>query len=83
VNVPVLPGAPPVFPTSATFARFNDAHAANRLTSACGTTIYRDDLLGPAYAGNVFVCEPVHNLVHRSIIRPVGFTFIGERAPTE
>jgi len=83
VDVPVLPGAAAVFPTSTTFARFNDAHAANRFTSACGTMIYRDDLLGSAYAGNVFVCEPVHNLVHREIVRPAGTTFRSERAPTE
>jgi putative membrane-bound dehydrogenase-like protein len=83
VDVPALPGAAPVFPTSTTFARFNDAHAANRFTSACGTMIYRDDLLGPAYAGNVFVCEPVHNLVHREIVRPAGTTFRSARAPAE
>lgn len=83
VDVPVLPGAAPVYPTSTTLARFNDAHAANRFTSACGTMIYRDDLLGPAYAGNVFVCEPVHNLVHREIVRPAGPTFRSERAPAE
>ena len=30
--------------------------------------IYRDELLGESFAGNAFVCEPVHNLVHRLVI---------------
>ena len=51
--------------------------------TACGTMIHRDDLLGPAYAGNAFVCEPVHNLVHREILRPAGATFRSERAPED
>lgn len=45
--------------------------------------IYRDNLLGADYAGNVFVCEPVHNLVHRELIRPAGVTFTSRRAPEE
>ena len=64
-------------------ARFNDGFAANHFTSACGTMIYRDDLLGPAYAGNAFICEPVHNLVHRAVLRPAGATFRSERAPED
>ncbi len=76
-------GAARVFPTSQTFARFNDPHGMNHFTSACGPTIYRDDLLGAEVAGNIFVCEPVHNLVHRERIRPVGASFVGERAAGE
>ena len=45
--------------------------------------IYRDDLLGPEYYGNSFVCEPVHNLVHREIVTPQGSTFTSQRADDE
>ena len=77
------PGAAPVYPTSTTLARFNDFDKANRFTSACSPIIYRDRRLGEAYVGNMFVCEPVHNLVHRSAIEPQGFTFRGYRVASE
>lgn len=83
VNVPVTPGASPVFPLSRTLARFNDLHAANRFTSACSAIIYRDDLFGPHFAGNSFVSEPVHNLVHREVLTPKGVTFSSQRALDE
>jgi len=37
--------------------------------------IYRDELFGPRFAGNAFICEPVHNLVHREIVSAKGVTF--------
>jgi putative membrane-bound dehydrogenase-like protein len=83
VTVPAIGGPAPVYPASRTMARFNDAARLNHFTSACGTMIYRDELLGPEFAGNVFVCEPVHNLVHRQIVRPQGATFTSRRAPGE
>ena len=83
ITVSKIPGAAPIYPTSQTIARFNDAFGANRFTSACGTMIYRDDLLGSGYAGNAFICEPVHNLVHREIVQPSGVTFTSQRAPQE
>jgi putative membrane-bound dehydrogenase-like protein len=83
VTVAAVPGAARIYPTSQTFARFNDPHGFNHVTSACGVMIYRDDWLGAEYAGNVFVCEPVHNLVHREIVKPDGVTFKSERAPGE
>ncbi len=83
VTVASVPGAARIYPTSQTFARFNDPHGFNHVTSACGVMIYRDDWLGAAFAGNVFVCEPVHNLVHREVVRPVGPTFKSDRAPGE
>ncbi|HEV8544023.1 MAG TPA: PVC-type heme-binding CxxCH protein, partial [Verrucomicrobiae bacterium] len=61
-----------VYPASHLLARFNDPEAANHITSACGLGIYRDTLLGAAYYGNAFVCEPVHNLVHREILSSDG-----------
>jgi putative membrane-bound dehydrogenase-like protein len=72
-----------LFPISRTLARFNDPHHVNRVTSACGLGLYRDDLLGEAFYGNAFICEPVHNLVHRLVLKPDGVTFKGDRAPDE
>ena len=84
-QVAAVPGAAPVFPVSATLARFNDFHMANRFTSACGTIIYRDRRLGEGFAGNAFIAEPVHNLVSRLVIRRSedGLGFVGERAADE
>jgi putative membrane-bound dehydrogenase-like protein len=72
-----------VYPVSRTLQRFNDFDHVNRSTSTCGIEVYRDTLLGPAIAGNMFVCEPVHNLVHRAVVEPAGHTFTGRRAPGE
>ena len=83
VTVGASAGAARVFPVSETFARFNDPHGFNHFTSACSPAIYRDDLLGPEVAGNIFVCEPVHNLVHRERMRAVGSSFVGERPAGE
>ncbi len=83
VMVSEKPGAAPVFPVSRTLPRFNDLDKANRFTSACGTMVYRDELLGPALAGNAFICEPVHNLVHREVMKPRGVTFSSKRADDE
>ncbi len=83
VHVSIAPGASPVFPTSRTLARFNDLHTANRFTSACSPIVYRDDLFGPHFENNVFISEPVHNLVHREIMRPDGTTFKSQRAADE
>jgi putative membrane-bound dehydrogenase-like protein len=83
VPVPVTPGAAPVFPVSRTLPRFNDPGAANRFTSACSPIVYRDELFGPAFAGNTFVSEPVHNLVHREVMTAAGVTFTSRRAADE
>lgn len=83
VAVSEQPGAAPVFPRSRLLERFNDPHTANHFTSACGTNIYRDELLGPGFAGNAFVCEPVHNLVHREIMRRDGLIAVSRRADDE
>lgn len=97
-DVSVVPGNAPVFPSSKTLTRFNDFHTANRFTSACGTIVYRDDVLfGEATATNptngakeagpptshVFVSEPVHNLVHHEVMTANGSSFTGQRAVNE
>jgi putative membrane-bound dehydrogenase-like protein len=78
-----IPGAAPVFPISRTVSRFNELNRAGRFTSACGLTIYRDTLLGDEYYGNAFICEPVHNLVHREIVTRDGVSFRSRRADDE
>ncbi|MCA9049849.1 MAG: HEAT repeat domain-containing protein, partial [Planctomycetaceae bacterium] len=82
-QVAEIPGAAPVYPTSRTLDRFNDFGAANRFTSACSTSIYRDNLLGDEFYGNAFTCEPVHNLVSRLVIERDGISFKGRRAEDE
>ncbi|MBM3289856.1 MAG: c-type cytochrome, partial [Candidatus Hydrogenedentes bacterium] len=72
-----------LFPTSRTLTRFNDFEHVNRSTSTCGIEIYRDTVLGPEFSGNAFVCEPVHDLVLRTVLGPSGVTFSGHRAPGE
>jgi putative membrane-bound dehydrogenase-like protein len=83
VQVSRAPGAAPVFPASRTELRFNDLNAVNRFTSACSAILYRDELFGPEYYGNSFVCEPVHNLVHREVLAAEGVVFHSQRAADE
>ena len=81
--VSVKPGTSPVFPLSKTLDRFNDLQMANRFTSACSPNIYRDRWLGESYVGNAFVCEPVHNLVHREVMQAEGASWSSERPEGE
>ena len=83
VFVPADPDPNRLFPTSRTLERFNDPAHANRTTSACGPGIYRDTLFGEDFYANAFLCEPVHNLVHRLVLKPDGVTFKAHRAPDE
>jgi putative heme-binding domain-containing protein len=63
--------------------RFNSPTAVNHFTSACSAMVYRDNLFGPEFANNTFVSEPVHNLIHREIMKPNGVTFTSQRAADE
>lgn len=74
------PGAAPVYPTSKTTARFNDFDRADRFTSACSTEVSRHDGEKQKF---VYVCEPVHNLVHRSELIRNGVSFTSDRADNE
>jgi putative membrane-bound dehydrogenase-like protein len=71
------------YPISPTLARFNDLEMANHVTSANSPTPYRDELFGPWFATNLFVSEPVHNLVHRIVLERDGVSFRGHRGPNE
>jgi putative membrane-bound dehydrogenase-like protein len=83
VNVSVTPGAARVYPISKALPRFNSPDAVNHFTSACSVIIYRDNLFGPDFYGNSFVAEPVHNLIHREVMKPKGVTFTSQRAADE
>ncbi len=83
VDVSVAPGAAAIFPASRTMPRFNDLNVVNRFTSACGATVYRDDLFGAGFQGNSYVSEPVHNLVHREVMNRDGVRYVSRRAADE
>ncbi|MBL9212700.1 MAG: neutral/alkaline non-lysosomal ceramidase N-terminal domain-containing protein, partial [Opitutaceae bacterium] len=72
-----------VFPISDAIQRFNQPGHANQVTAACGLGLYRDTLLGDAYHGDAFVCEPAHSLVTRIELTARGATFEGARAADE
>jgi putative membrane-bound dehydrogenase-like protein len=77
------PVTPPVFPASRTVDRFNDLWTANRFTSACAAIVIRDHRYDVDGKSSLLVCEPVHNLIHRSLLTPLGATFAARRAPGE
>jgi mono/diheme cytochrome c family protein/glucose/arabinose dehydrogenase len=45
-----------------------------RVTAACGPTIYRGDQFPTDYRGNAFVCEPSGNLVSRQVLSQDGLS---------
>lgn len=77
------PLAGPVFPASRTVSRFNDYDKTDRFTSACGLSVFRDALPDYPDKTNLFVAEPVHNLISRILLEPDGSTFAASRAPSE
>lgn len=83
VFVPAGPNPNRLYPLKTDQQRFNLSGPSNTVTAACGLGIYRDDLLGPEYRGNAFICEPVNLVVTRLVLEPKGATFTGKRAPDE
>lgn len=79
------PVAPPIFALTQTSERFNDLFAAGRFTSACSAIVARSPKFDSEAGGDdvAFICEPVHNLVHRARLEPVGATFRATRLPSE
>jgi putative membrane-bound dehydrogenase-like protein len=82
VSVPTSGDASRLFPVGKTVL-FRESGPPGRPTSVCGLAVYRDELLGAEFRGNVFVAEPVNQLVHRRILAPRGITFTGVRAAEE
>ncbi len=82
VDVPSARHGQQLFPPG-DLVLFKLSGAPGRPTSACGVDIYRDRVLGQRFYGNAFVCEPVHQLVHRMVLTPDGTTFVGDRDTNE
>lgn len=57
----------------------DDQGRIQEFTSACAPFIYRGDLF-PEFAANSFVCEPVGNLVKRSVLNHAGGRISGHSA---
>ncbi|RYD31642.1 MAG: c-type cytochrome, partial [Verrucomicrobiaceae bacterium] len=72
-----------VFPASAAMVRPNQPWSLNHVTSACSPVPYRDELFGSAFSTSVFICEPVHNAVHREVLEREGSGFTSHRAKGE
>jgi putative membrane-bound dehydrogenase-like protein len=51
-----------------------------QFTSSCGLSIYTGANLPADFQNCSFTCEPVHNLVHRDILKPKGGTYVASRA---
>ncbi len=84
----VVPRNGPVFSLSAAQKLYDRTQASpghpGHFTSACGMTIYRDDLLFPRDGlEHSFTCEPVHSLVHHAVLREEGVSFTASRAADE
>ena len=52
-------------------------------TSTCSPLVYDATLFPEAYRGNVFVCDPANNLIHRDVLVPKGATFTARRGETD
>lgn len=72
-----------LFPISRLMERFHHPGLAGISTSTCGLEIYRADAFPPEYQGSAFVCEPVHNIVHRDILVPRGVSFVARRGEAD
>jgi putative membrane-bound dehydrogenase-like protein len=72
-----------VFPASAPVTRLNQPETYGHVTSGCSPAPYRDNLFGPEFANSVFICEPMHNAVHREVVREEGFGLASSRAGDE
>jgi putative membrane-bound dehydrogenase-like protein len=72
-----------VFPISKPMARLNQPETYGHVTSACSPAPYRGGLFGEEFDNSVFICEPMHNAVHREVLREDGFGLASSRAPDE
>ena len=81
----IKPFPPRVYAASKPARRYNAFDIQDHFQSACSAVVYRDELLfeRDGKTRQAFVCDPVHNLVHRSILTEAGVTFTAARAPGE
>ena len=64
----------PVYPVTENPQPIHDSQIGH-FTSASGLSVYTGGVLPKDFTNNTFNCEPVHNLVRRSIVKPDGPTF--------
>ncbi|HEY7119558.1 MAG TPA: PVC-type heme-binding CxxCH protein [Tepidisphaeraceae bacterium] len=76
---------PPVFPKSPFAKRYIGLDHHGHFTSACGISLYRDEMLFARTTGieHAFICEPVHNLVQHQLLSESGSTFAAKRVEGE
>ena len=81
----IKPFPPRVYAASKPARRYNAFDIQDHFQSACSAVVYRDELLLAREDGtrHAFVCDPVHNLVHHSILTEAGVTFTAARAADE
>ncbi len=79
----IAPANPKVFARSVPQKRYHSFEHSNGFTSACSAVVYRDEVLFPRHQQHAFVCEPVHNLVHHTILADAGVSFTAERDSQE
>lgn len=86
----LTPFPPRVYAASKPARRYNAFDIQHHFQSACSAMVYRDVLLFPRddrgpgeRTQHAFVCDPVHNLVHHSILTDHGVSFTAARAPDE
>ena len=72
-----------IYPTAELETRFNRPSHYNRVTSGCGIGIHRDSQIGRQFYGDAFICEPVHSVVRRLVLKADGPKFTGHRAADE
>ena len=75
----VTPLNPPVWPLSEEQKRYHSVKHTRRYTSACGSSLYRDEKLFPAEEQHAFICEPYHNLVQHMKLTANVATFTAKR----
>jgi putative membrane-bound dehydrogenase-like protein len=77
----LTPMQPRVYPAKVPEKRYHGFDHVNHYTSACGPSLYGDDLLFPREGGvqHAFTCEPFHNLVQHHRLRAEGTSFTLER----
>jgi putative membrane-bound dehydrogenase-like protein len=85
----VVPSNGPVFAVSSRKNEYDRTLASpghpGHFTSACGLSIYRDDLLFPRQPGveHAFTCEVVHNLIRHTLLKDDGISYTPTSQPAE
>ena len=74
------PRMPRVYSAKPPQKRFHGFDHAGHYTSACGISIYRDEILFPREQIHAFTCAPFHNLVQHHVLSRRGTSFLGARA---